>query len=273
MTNVINLVKPERSTARVAVSRYPDGQVNVIVDNVQEGTDWEIVSRFSSYTDLFIILATNQVLRDAGVRKVNLRIPYFMSARSDRKFQKNQSFDLKLTADIINQAGFDRVTFLDPHSDVLPALINNSNPVTALDGFISWIPNPTAFWEGKTLVSPDAGAYKKAAKLAEQLNIPLIPGMKTRLQYGFPETQFFGDVQGKDIVIVDDICDGGRTFVELGAKIKALGSKSITLIVTHGIFSKGLTLDNIDEIYTTNSYREFDLSGISDRFHVTDIYG
>jgi ribose-phosphate pyrophosphokinase len=220
-----------------------------------------------------IILATNQVLRDAGATKVCLNIPYFLSARSDRKFQPNQSFDLKLTADILNTAGFDRVTILDPHSDVLPALINNCKPITAFDGFISWIPNPTAFWEGKTLVSPDAGAYKKVGKLAEQLNIPLIPGMKIRLQDGFPETQFFGDVKDKDIVIVDDICDGGRTFVELGAKIKALGSKSITLIVTHGIFSKGLTLENIDKIYTTNSYREFDLSGISDKFHVTDIFG
>lgn len=270
--NIINLVKPERSTSRTVVSIYPDGQVNVAIDEVTEGTKWRIVSRFSSYTDLFTILAVNQVLRSKNVTSVELYVPYIMAARSDRAFKPNQSFDLKIVADIINSAGFDKVEMLDPHSDVLPALINKSKPITAFDGFISWLPNPTCFWEDKTLVSPDAGAYKKVAKLAEQLNLPLIPGMKIRLQNGFPETQFFGDVKGKDVVIVDDICDGGRTFVELGAKIRALGAKSITLIVTHGIFSNGLTLDNIDKIYTSNSYREFDLTGISDRFHVVDIY-
>jgi len=271
--NVVNLVKPERSTSKITISHYPDGQVNAVVEDIVERSHWRIVSRFSSYTDLFVILAVNQVLRSKGAARVELYAPYILAARSDRAFKPNQSFDLKIVTDIINSARFDRVQMLDPHSDVLPAMIDAAVPITAFDGFISWLPNPTYFWQNKTLVSPDAGAYKKVAKLAEQLNLPLIPGMKIRLQDGFPETQFFGDVKGKDIVIVDDICDGGRTFIELGAKIKALGSKTITLIVTHGIFSKGLILENIDQIYTSNSYREFDLTGISDKFHVTDIYG
>lgn len=270
--NIINLVKPEQSSTKVTISTYPDGQKNAVIDEVDKKAEYRIISRFSSYGDLFAVLAVNQVLRKNRVPYVELYMPYIMGARSDRAFQPNQSFDLKIITDIINSAKFDRVQMLDPHSDVLPALIEASDPITAFDGFISWIPNPTYFWQDKTLVSPDAGAYKRVAKLAEKLNLSLIPGIKIRLQDGFPETKFFGEVEGKDVVIIDDICDGGRTFVELGAKIKALGSKSITLVVSLGIFSKGLTLENIDQIYTTNAYREFDLTGISDRLHVTDIY-
>lgn len=269
--NIINLVSPEQSTNKITISRFPDGQVGVEVDGVESGVDYLIKSRFSSYNDLMIILATNQVLRDKKVKSVSLNIPYLLSARSDRKFKSNQSFDLKIVADIINSAKFDAVYILDPHSDVAPALLNNCVPFSAYDGFLSWIPNVTQFWEGKTLISPDAGAFKKLFKVSETLKVPMITGSKVR-NGDTIETVFFGDVNGKECVIVDDICDGGRTFEQLGMKLKLSGATKVILLVTHGIFSKGLTLEHIDEIYTTNSYREFDLTGISDKFHVIDIF-
>lgn len=267
----INLVKPELSGTDCKISHYPDGQVNVEVGIVHPGADYLIISRFSSYTDLMTILSINQVLRDYKVKSITLSIPYLMGGRSDKKFKTNQSFDLKIIAGIINSAKFDKVLILDPHSDITPALIENCSVTTAYDGFLTWVPNITAFWTDKILISPDAGSFKKLFSVAQRLNLPMISASKVRTETGV-ETVFHGDVNGKDCVIVDDICDGGRTFEQLGMKLKLSGAKTVTLLVTHGIFSKGLTLEHIDEIYTTNSYREFDTSGISDKFHVIDIF-
>lgn len=272
MGNLINLVKPHRSTVKITVSTYPDTQVNVIIDDqIDLKSDWHITSRFSTYSDLMTILAVNQVLRDSKVKSVNLLCPYIMGARSDSKFKPRQSFDLKIISQLLNSAKFDRVYILDPHSAVTPALIENSEVISAHDGFISWINNPTVFWEGKTLISPDAGSFKKVLGISKLLNVPLISASKARIGDSI-ETVFEGNVNGLDCVIIDDICDGGRTFEQLSLKLKLAGAKTVTLCVTHGIFSKGLTLEHIDQIYTTNSYREFDTSGISDKFHVIDIY-
>ncbi len=267
----INLVFPEKSDPVFTISEFPDGQVNASSPVIYSDESYRITSRMSSYKDLYKIKAVNQVLRDANVQHVELYCPYVLAARSDRKFQEYQSFDLKLVAQDINFCKFDKVFVLDPHSDVLPALIENCDPFDVLTGWLSWIKNPTHFWENKTLISPDAGAFKKLFKISEQLNVPLITGSKVRID-GKIDVVFHGNVNGKECVIVDDICDGGRTFVQLASKLKDLGASKVILMVTHGIFSNGLTLEGVDEIYTTNSYREFDLSGISDRFHVINVY-
>ena len=109
-----------------------------------------------------------------------------------------------------------------------------------------------------TLVSPDKGAFSKVKALATTLGgIPFIKADKVR----DPETgdlsgfSYEGSVQGLDLLIVDDICDGGGTFVGLAKILKEGGAKSISLYVSHGIFSKGLkVLDGaIDAVYTTDS--------------------
>jgi len=267
----INLVYPEKSITKFAISNFPDGQVGARLESIKYGEPYQIASRFSSYKDLFAILAVNQVLRDADVKWVELFCPYILAARGDQKFQPLESFDLKLVAQVLNLAKFDKVICVDPHSTVLPALIDNCKPVSQYDAFLSWIPQPNHFWENKTIISPDAGSFKKLFAVQQKLNVPMITASKVHNGNEL-ETKFDQDVTGLNCVIVDDICDGGRTFEQLGKRLKELGAKSVTLMVTHGVFSKGLTLEYIDKIYTTNSYRDFDVSGISDKFHVTNIF-
>jgi ribose-phosphate pyrophosphokinase len=266
--NYINLVNPELGTHQFKISRFPDGQINAKIGYIKQDP-CRIISRFSSYTELMTILSVNQVLRNAGVKYVELYCPYIMSARSDRRFEDYQSFDLKLTSQILNLGKFDKVFIIDPHSDVTPALIENSVPINAFDGWIEKIPE--SFWKDKVLVSPDAGAFKKIFNIADKLKTDLITGSKIRKhESGELEVVIFGDVSGKDCVIVDDICDGGRTFTLLANKLKGLGAKTVSLVVTHGIFSNGLNLDMIDDIWTTNSYRDF--IGNNSNFHVINVY-
>jgi ribose-phosphate pyrophosphokinase len=269
---IINLVDPEKSSIKYHISTFPDGQINVHVqlhDLLNREVEYKIVSRFSSYTDLIKILATNQVLRNAGVKYVELFCPYILSSRSDKRFHANQSFDLKLTSQLLNTANFDKVVICDPHSGITEALINNSLCITSYNSWVYRIPND--FWENKVLISPDAGAFKKVFDISEQLGLDLISGSKVRNHETRElRTIVHGNVIDRECVIIDDICDGGRTFVQLAKQLKDLGAKTVSLLVTHGIFSNGLVLEGIDEIWTTNSYRDF--TDVPNNFNVLNIF-
>jgi len=111
-----------------------------------------------------------------------------------------------------------------------------------------------------TLVAPDAGATKKVDTVAKHFGgLEVIQGYKKRdtATGAITGIGFMGDVKGKDLLIVDDLCDAGGTFIGLGMKLKDAGAKAVGLYVSHGIFSKGIgALLNscIDEIYTTVSF-------------------
>ena len=267
----INLIHKIKSDCQFTIDTYPDSQVSATIPDIDPDGTYVIKSRMSSYQDLFKILALNQVLRDARVKGRQLYCPYILGSRSDKKFNKGQSFDLKLVTDVLNSCDFDFVSIIDPHSDVLPGLLNRSNVIDAFDGFLSWISFSKLDWTNRVIISPDGGAFKKIFPISKKLNLPVITGSKSHDGEDLV-TVFNGDISGEDCVIIDDICDGGRTFEQLGKQLKDLGAKSVILCVTHGIFSKGLKLENIDKIFTTNSFKSFLETEISNEFQVIDIF-
>lgn len=266
---VLNLTQKNKHDIGYHISHYPDGQINVELELDIDFDEIMIQSRMSSYQDLMVILAATDILRYDGFSSIELYCPYILGSRSDRRFKNYQSFDLKIISNLINSCGFNKVFVCDQHSDVTSALIDNC---VNLDAYTSWIQLVDFHWKGdKLLISPDAGAYKKIFPLSEKLGCKVIPGNKIRTD-GKPEIIIHGDVKDKDCVIVDDICDGGRTFVELGKLLKEQGAKTVTLFVTHGIFSKGIQLENIDAVYTTNSYQPFDYLMQNNYFHFVNIF-
>ena len=153
-----------------------------------------------------------------------------------------EAFSIKVMARLINSIGARRVTIYDPHNDVTTALIDNVHVIEQH----KLVP----MLDGVTLVCPDAGAEKKIQKLKR----PYISATKIR----DPETGditathvYADDLTGNKCFIVDDICDGGRTFIELGKVLREKGAESVELYVTHGIFSKGFDVFEgiIDKIY------------------------
>ena len=200
-----------------------------------------------------ILLLTN-IKRRQGHR-LELYIPYLPYSRQDRPTSPNEPFSLQVIGDIINAQGYQKVYTLDVHSDVAHGCIRNLVNIP-VDFIVHEFPNNTNFRDC-VLVIPDQGAYKRLQKMA-----PLFKGVAVALKHRDTETgklridALHGDVYGEHCLIVDDICDGGGTFVMLAELLEEKGAAKVDLFVTHGIFSKGVELERIDEIYTTNSFRE-----------------
>ena len=278
MAETLNLVNPKDGlSCGYEISRFPDGQqsLKIVEKNYytlnmlkEQTNSITIKSRLNTFQDLELIICANQALKEIGVKNVNLYIPYCIGGRSDRKFGDGGFNYIKtVIAPIINSQNFNQVRVMDPHSDVLEACINNFKKETNFkllmeamtDVATSDSPNDIC------LVSPDAGAYKKVFDVAKWFGIKeIITASKVRdldtgniLETVVPSLENHND--NMKYVIVDDICDGGRTFIELAKVIKEQRpSAELYLIVTHGIFSAGYSQlgEYFEQIYTTNSIKE-----------------
>ena len=271
----LDLVNPEKSQIKYKISQFPDGQQTVDL------TDWndlmiyedavKITARLNSFKDLELIICATAAIRNFKPnREIALYVPYFIGARSDRKFVDGGVNYLKqVICPIINSLNFVTVITLDPHSDVLEACLNNYEKTDnhlLVKHALKKIDNKKDAQERICLVSPDAGAYKKIFDVAKKFQIQnVVTANKVRdmrtgniLKTEIPDLP---GLVGDDLqyVIIDDICDGGRTFNELAKAIRAQRADAkIYLVVTHGIFSAGFAelSRNFEHIYTTNSYRD-----------------
>ena len=227
--------------------------------------DITITIRLSDSNSVMILLLAVDALRRIDPKyKLHLFTPYFPAARQDRVMIPGEPLSVKVYADLINSCKFQSVTIVDPHSDVTPALLNNvivkNNHKFVLSSLRDLYPQNDA--NLPILISPDAGSNKKIQSLARfltQLNtLKIVKCDKTRDVRNGNITNFevySDDLGGKDCVIVDDICDGGGTFIGLAKELKKKNAGNLYLMVTHGIFSKDINelLKVFDKIYTTDS--------------------
>lgn len=278
----LNLVNPEKSDLKFKINQFPDGQQSLDLTEwtqLNEYTDpVKIITRLNSFKDIEILMCAVAAIRNIKPnREIALVAPYFLGARSDRKFEEGGVNYLKqVICPIINSLNFSSVVTLDPHSDVLEACLNNFEKVnnfSLVDDALSYI-----IGEGEedqvVLVSPDAGAYKKVFDVAKVFEIEkIITATKVRdLKTGNilrTEIPVLDQHNNLKYVIVDDICDGGRTFIELAKVIKdSRPTAKIYLVVTHGIFSAGFDflVQYFDGIYTTNSVKDIQDGTIVDTF-------
>ena len=278
---ILDLTNLENSDIKYKVSKFPDGQQAITLDLENTNFDSEaqsvtIKSRLNSFLDLELIVCANQALLELGVKHHSFRLkdidlytPFFIGGRSDRKFLNGQSNYIKtVIAPIINLQKFSRVTILDPHSDVLEACVDNFQKITNVNFAQEAINDINS---NITLVSPDAGALKKIYDVATAVDCSdIIVANKLRdlktgkiIRTDVPNIDH--ERGSKTFVIVDDICDGGRTFVEIAKAIRDVRAKSIYndkiyLVVTHGIFTAGF--EELEKwftgVYTTNSVKEIE---------------
>ena len=252
--------------------KYPDGQISAKFSGIiGSSTDFNIIKeRINSYEDLFYVRSIADIIKyQWDPKHFRLFIPCMFGQRSDIRFDRMQSFDLKLITDIINECEFSRVSIFDPHSNVCLGLINNSEKISSftyvndtIEHIRSKDVNENGIYLGNlTLVSPDAGAYKKVFEYGQKLDLPVMAAVKYRDKDGNISLSFTQDVKDKDCLIVDDLCDGGYTFELLGKALKENGARKVYLYVSHGIFSKGfvkLIEVGIERIYCTNSVKDIE---------------
>jgi ribose-phosphate pyrophosphokinase len=238
------------------LKKYHDGQVAA---QIIENGDLEINIRGNSYEDLFACASIKEAWDTANNMNKKavstLTIYCLIGQRSDRRFNKNESFDLKIIAKFINNMSFDKVQVLHPHSPISLALIDNAENIS----HFPFVEKTYHSIGTPVLISPDAGAYKATHDIAERLNSDLIPSNKIRVN-GVPEISIQGNVKDKECLIVDDLADGGRTFKYLAEELKRQGASKVFLYVTHGQFNYGFDelKECIDHVYCTNSYKNID---------------
>lgn len=244
---------------------FPGGEVGIKLNAGNYKYLWDkspvqtITARLSCSNEIIALAMIKDALSRFDKTPINLVMPYVPYGRQDRVCDKGEAFSLKVFCDFINSLNFNSVTICDPHSDVTPALLNNLTVITQADIIHKYIEfgNQNKL---RVLVSPDAGANKKTLEIAKYFdhdNFVRADKIRDVTNGNIKETIVYcDDFKGRDVLVCDDICDGGRTFVELAKVCKAKNCGKFILYVTHGIFSKGIDtlLENgIDEIWTTNS--------------------
>lgn len=238
------------------IKKFKDGQVTA---KIIESGNLNIKIRGNSYEDLFRAAAIKEAWDAENATNKNgiatLTILCLIGQRSDRRFNKGESFDLKIICKFINDMNFNKVSILHPHSPISLALINNSEKIS----HFQFVKKAYKTIGKPILVSPDAGAYKTTHEIAEALNADLVPSNKVRVN-GAPLISIQGDVKDKECLIVDDLADGGRTFKFLAEALKQQGALKVYLYVTHSQFNYGFDelKESIDHIYCTNSYKNIE---------------
>lgn len=253
---------------------FPGGETGVKLDadNLRyqsHDLPHTLVARLTSAADFMELIMVADALRRWNPRPIRLVLPYVPYGRQDRVCVPGEALSLRVFGDLINALDFTEVITFDPHSEVTAAVLNNLTVVDqttivsrfeALNKRLQPATGPRPL-----LVSPDAGANKKTAALAAHFGmIDFIRADKKRdlatgKLSGFKVyTAYEEQLQGAEVVIVDDLADGAGTFIGLADELKHHGAASVVLYVTHGLFTKGfdhLWAGGIDAIYTTNAYR------------------
>lgn len=218
-----------------------------------------ITLRIQNLNHLMLLFLATDALKRSGVKKIEVFIPYLPFARQDRVMVSGEPLSVKVIADLINLQNYSKVTIYDSHSEVALALINNC---VGIDNH-AFVKEVLKDKENYLICSPDAGAYKKIFKLCQKIGYKdeIILCNKVRdVSNGKIQNIMIAnnDLQGKDLYIVDDICDGGGTFTILSKELKNRNCGKVNLIVSHGIFSKGEAplKENIDAVYTTDSFKD-----------------
>ena len=239
--------------------------VKLNTNSIEGETAW-VTHRITTFNDLGLLFVACDALRRAGIQSLNLFLPYFPGARQDRVMVSCEPLTAKVYADLINQLHFIQVVIFDPHSEVVPALLNNCVVLNNYE-FINWVYEQIP--ASTLLVAPDGGSLKKIYGLSAFLNkYSVVECRKHRNTEtgkidGF--TAFTDDLNRQHCLIVDDICDGGATFIGIAKTLKEKNAGDLYLAVSHGIFSKGLNelQAHFKNIFTTNSFPQKENSFVS----------
>lgn len=236
---------------------------NFQIEQVNAFATVTLKAHITDMTEMFkLILVVDAVRRIRPDASIRLFLPYLPFARQDRVCNKGEANGISAYARVLNSLQFDSVTLLDPHSDVAAAAIDRS-VITDMAEFMNHHHTRMGWMDfSKTwLVAPDAGAVKRVKELVKELGAAgMITATKERdtETRELTKTKLDEDTTGRNILIVDDLCDGGRTFIALAKAIREHGEpETLRLWVTHGIFSYGteVVTEHFDSVYTTNSYQ------------------
>ncbi len=234
--------------AQASVRRFADMEVFVEIHENVRGEDVFVVqpTSYPANDHLMELLITLDALRRASARRVTAVIPYFGYARQDRKSGSRTPISAKLVANLITEAGANRVLTLDLHAGQIQGFfdipVDNlyASPLFTRD--IREQHSHVDLERDLMIVSPDVGGVVRARILARRLNSELAIIDKRRERAGHSEViNVIGDVRGKNCILVDDLCDSGGTLCNAAVALRENGARTVSVYATHGVLSGAAT--------------------------------
>ncbi len=221
------------------LQRFSDGEFMVSFEETVRGCDVFIVqSTFPPTDNLFELLLMADAAKRASARKIIAVIPYFGFARQDRKDKPRVAIGAKMVANLLHASGVDRVLTMDLHADQIQGFFEM--PVDHLYASTLFLPHIKANSDTSNTVmaAPDTGGTKRANSYAKHLETDLAICYKQRkVANEVAEMTVIGDVKGKDVIIIDDMCDTAGTLTKAAEMYMEAGAVSVKAMCTHAVLS------------------------------------
>jgi ribose-phosphate pyrophosphokinase len=237
----------------IELKRFSDGEIWVKYGENIRGLDVFIVQSTNPPSDNWMeLLIMIDAAKRASAKTITAVIPYFGYARQDRKDQPRVAITAKLLANLLTVAGTDRIITMDLHAAQIQGFFDI--PFDHLFGSSVFRGNIELYKKNLVVVSPDVGGIKMARAYAKMLDCSLVVIDKRRPKQNLAEVMnVIGEVDGKDILIVDDLIDTGGTFVGAVEALKEKGALNIYGAITHPVLS-GKALERIGNSLITKLY-------------------
>lgn len=243
------------ASARVEVTRFPDGEAYVRVHDALRGQDAVVVQSTSPDASLVELLLLLDAAKEAGARSITAVIPYFAYARQDRTFNPGEAVSSRAVSKAI-AAGCDRAVTVDIHKrTILDFFGGKAHGVTAVPQLAARL----AEWKVDAVLAPDKGARERAAQAADLIDVPVDHLEKTRLSP--TEVRMAAkelDVKGRSVAIVDDLIASGSTMVQAAQQLKQQGATHVYAACTHGLFTGNalprLLSGGLDRVLCTDTW-------------------
>lgn len=241
------------------VKKFSDGEISVQIAESVRGRDVFIIQSTGapSNNNLMELLIMTDALRRSSASSITAVVPYFGYARQDRKAAPRVPISAKLVADMYETAGIDRVVTIDLHAGQIQGFFNV--PVDNLYGSITFenyiksknLKNPI-------IASPDIGGVARARYFAKRMGLEMVIVDKRREKANESEVMnIIGDVDGYDVIMIDDMVDTAGTMVKAATALKNKGATSVMACATHAVLSgkayENLENGELDELIVTNT--------------------
>lgn len=229
------------------VTRFSDMEIFVEIEENVRGQDVFVVqpTSYPANDHIMELLVMLDALKRASAKRVTAVIPYYGYARQDRKPGPRTPISAKLVANILTEAGADRILTLDLHAGQIQGFFDIPvDNLYAAPVFVADI-KKTFISDSTTVVSPDVGGVVRARQIAKRIDADLAIVDKRREKAGVSEVMnIIGDIENRDCIIVDDIVDSAGTLCNAAAAIMEKGARSVSAYITHGVLS-GKALERI----------------------------
>lgn len=254
---ILNLINKEKSDIDYSISRFPDGEVQITLGEINHKDRLTVKCRITSSEELFLLMQVMDILDRHGML-YEVHIYYLMTMRMDRVMDFNKPFSLEIVAKMLKLFNAKKVYILEPHSNRLLWDVHFFRELFLPDLSQSI----REFFDTFQIVFPDAGAksrYKDFDGVYPAIFCSKVRDVNTGKLSGF-KIDNPQDINGYDLLIFDDLCDGGGTFCGIASEIKKIKPDvKLSIFVTHMVNPKGIEnlSKTFDHVWFTNSYKDW----------------